>query len=250
MGSKSRIANYIVPIIQEEINKNKIECYIEPFVGGSNVIDKIICKEKIGCDLDPYLIALLKRVQVGAPLYDNVDKKLWDEAKKECDTNYFYSEKFEPWQIGCIKYLASYNGRGSFEAGFAKDGIEHLKNGKKRERHYYQEAKANLLKQASKEQFQNIDFEFCDYRNISLGDRCLAYCDPPYLNTKQYENSKDFDHEEFWETMRWWSKDNIVLISELQAPDDFECIWKMDVSRSIKAQDKSRAIEKLFRYKG
>jgi DNA adenine methylase len=34
MGSKSRIAKYIVPIIQKYINENDIAMYIEPFVGG------------------------------------------------------------------------------------------------------------------------------------------------------------------------------------------------------------------------
>ena len=44
MGSKSRIAKDIVPIIQKCINDNNIDIYIEPFVGGANIIDKIKCK--------------------------------------------------------------------------------------------------------------------------------------------------------------------------------------------------------------
>lgn len=35
MGSKSRIAKYIVPIIQKCIDDNGLEYYIESFVGGS-----------------------------------------------------------------------------------------------------------------------------------------------------------------------------------------------------------------------
>lgn len=34
MGSKSRIAKYIVPILQECIDSNHVTTYIEPFVGG------------------------------------------------------------------------------------------------------------------------------------------------------------------------------------------------------------------------
>ena len=48
--------------------------------------------------------------------------------------------------------------------------------------------------------------------------------------------------------MRKWSKNNIVIISEENAPDDFMCIWEKPVSRSIKAADKSKSIEKLFVY--
>ena len=45
MGSKNRISKYIVPIIQSYINDNT-NCYIEPFVGGANMIDKIQCDKK------------------------------------------------------------------------------------------------------------------------------------------------------------------------------------------------------------
>lgn len=34
MGSKSRVAKYIVPIIQDCIGTNNITTYIEPFAGG------------------------------------------------------------------------------------------------------------------------------------------------------------------------------------------------------------------------
>lgn len=47
MGSKSRIAKDIVPIIQKCIDDNNLETYIEPFVGGANIIDKI--KNSFNC---------------------------------------------------------------------------------------------------------------------------------------------------------------------------------------------------------
>lgn len=34
MGSKSRVAKYIVPILQQCIDDNNITTYIEPFSGG------------------------------------------------------------------------------------------------------------------------------------------------------------------------------------------------------------------------
>ncbi len=57
MGSKSRIAKYIVPIIQQCIDDSHSDTYIEPFVGGANVIDKIKCWRRIGYDENQYLIA-------------------------------------------------------------------------------------------------------------------------------------------------------------------------------------------------
>lgn len=242
MGSKSRIAKYIVPIIQKYIDDSKATTYYEPFVGGCNVIDKINCKVKFGRDANKYLIALLQHVQDRLPLYDSVSKDLYDKARTAFNNN--DTSEFEDWEIGNIGFLASYNGRW-FDGGYAKPGFEKTKNGE-RYRDYYREAKDNLLKQA--ENLHDIIFEVQDYIEANpLG--CIIYCDPPYENTKQYANAKNFDYKEFWQTMREWSKNNIVLISEQNAPNDFECIWEQEVSRSIKASDKSKSTEKLFKYK-
>ena len=59
MGSKNRFAKELVPIIQSYITEGT-KGYLEPFVGGANMIDKINCSKKFGCDLNEYLIELLK----------------------------------------------------------------------------------------------------------------------------------------------------------------------------------------------
>lgn len=64
-GSKSRIAKYIVPILQKEIDNNIIKLYVEPFCGGCNIIDKIKCERRIANDINPYLIDLLGHVSRG-----------------------------------------------------------------------------------------------------------------------------------------------------------------------------------------
>ena len=65
VGSKNRISKYIVPILQDCIDKNSIEIYYEPFVGGANLIDKIHCKERIGNDIHPQLISMFNELQKG-----------------------------------------------------------------------------------------------------------------------------------------------------------------------------------------
>ena len=42
------------------------------------------------------------------------------------------------------------------------------------------------------------------------------------------------------------SERNIVLISEHNAPDDFECIWSQEVKRTIDNNKRVKAVEKLF----
>lgn len=239
MGSKSRIAKYIVPIIQKYIDNNETDNYYEPFVGGANVIDKIKSSHKYASDLNPHLIALLTHVRDDGRLYEAVSKSLYDKAR-----NAFYSgdtSEFENWQIGNIGFVASYNGRW-FDGGYAKSGYEKTKNGV-RYRDYYKEASANLLKQAPN--LKGITLRACDYRNAHPKG-FVVYSDPPYAGTKQYANAQMFDYDEFWSIMREWSKSNIVIVSEQSAPRDWTSIWEHKVNRSIKATDKRMVTEKLF----
>lgn len=248
MGSKQRIAKHIVPIIQKYINENDIHFYLEPMCGGLNVIDKIKCDRKFAYDLNKYIINLFIHVKSGGKLPDVITKDLYDMARKvwHMDND---PKIFEDWMIGCIGWLCSYNGRG-FDGGYSYDGYEHRKDGTVKYRNYYEERKRNLLKQFEQPLCRDIMFGISDYRKLDNMNNYVIYVDPPYQNQKQYANTTEFNHDEFWEVMRQWSKNNIVLISELHAPDDFECIWEQEVSRSIKAADKMVAVEKLFKWKG
>lgn len=59
IGSKRRLAARIVPHIQEAIKTTGFSLYLEPFVGGANVIDKVDAPYRIGADNQRYLVALL-----------------------------------------------------------------------------------------------------------------------------------------------------------------------------------------------
>lgn len=69
MGSKNRTAKDICPILQKCIDDNHATGYLEPFVGGGNIIDKIKCKNKYGSDINPYLIALLEKREMMRIVY-------------------------------------------------------------------------------------------------------------------------------------------------------------------------------------
>ena len=248
MGSKSRIAKHIVPILQKYIDENNITCYVEPFVGGANIIDKIKCEYKFGSDVNCYLIALLQHIQQGLPLLETVPKQLYDKVRSAYNNR--DTSMYEDWYVGNVGFLASFNGRW-FDGGYAKTVYEKTQNGL-RERNYYREAKDNLLKQSAN--LKDIDFAYANYKNLVLPPKevqCLVYCDPPYNNVKKFANSTHFDYKEFWQWVRDSTKDNnIVIVSELYAPDDFEVIWEQKVLRSIKPNDKRNVTEKLFIYKG
>jgi DNA adenine methylase len=60
MGSKNRISKYILPIISKELDNYTY--YIEPFVGGCNLIDKVD-GIRIGGDNNSFLISMWKGLQ-------------------------------------------------------------------------------------------------------------------------------------------------------------------------------------------
>ena len=62
IGSKNRLSKELAPIIQSYITE-ETKGYLEPFVGGANMIDKIKCNKRIGCDIHEELIALLQYSQ-------------------------------------------------------------------------------------------------------------------------------------------------------------------------------------------
>ena len=79
----------------------------------------------------------------------------------------------------------------------------------------------------------------------------VVYADPPYSDTTGYTSGK-FNSEEFWDYMRQIGKDNQVFISELEAPDDFVCVWERPFTRTLdrNKNNQFKVVEKLFTYKG
>lgn len=237
MGSKARIAKFIVPIIQQKIDESGKRIYIEPFAGGCNVIDKVKAERRIASDKNRYLVALFEHLQEGGELPEYITREEYNKVRANI-------KQFPAWYAGAVGFLASYNGR-FFDGGYAGYGKD-----KGRVRDYYRESKNNILNQMQQGGIAGIEFQARDYKEFTP-QGCVIYCDPPYEGTKQYGNAKDFDYTEFWEVMRKWSKhNNIVLISELSAPDDFITVWEKEVDRSMKAKEHFRATEKLFIWGG
>ena len=82
LGSKNKISKDLVPIIQSYITEDT-KGYLEPFVGGANVIDKIQCGNKIGCDIHKQLIALLNKAKDNVDdIPDIISEETYKEVKK------------------------------------------------------------------------------------------------------------------------------------------------------------------------
>ena len=226
MGSKNRLAKELIPIITADLEEGM--WYVEPFVGGCNMIDKVQHPLRLGADSNEYLIALLKYVQAGGVLPEHIDKDEYLRVKANPDG-------YDKWYTGFCGFIASRNG--VFFSTYA--GICNTKQG---ERNYLREKRSNLLKQ----DLSGIKLECCSYDELEIPDNSVIYCDPPYQATTGYKDS--FDSAKFWEWVREKSKaGNKVYVSEYTAPDDFKCIWEKELSSSLSNTSK-KSSEKLFIY--
>lgn len=230
-GSKRKYAKFIVPILQEELYKYRPTAFIDACCGGCNIIDKINYHTKIAIDNNPYLIELYKYAVKGGHLPTDITKEEFYERKANPDT--------EPlWRTAFVGIL------GSFLSGGFHKGYINLKEGSKRNQ------KIERIKnfQSQIPLLRDIHFLCKDINDLDVHN-CLIYIDPPYKGTSGYDNSKDFDYEKFWNTVRRLSKNNIVYVSEESAPDDFEAVWSLETKRTIKGNVKI-STENLFKWKG
>lgn len=234
-GSKNRLTKYIVPIIQKEIDKNNITTYIEPFVGGANVIDKISCENKVGSDINEELIALLRYIQEDNNISIAPSECSFEHYAEVREARRLKTEKFSKEYTALIGFCASYGGR-YFDGGYGRDA--------KGSRNIYAERLKNLKEQAP--HLDEIEFKSGDYRQYESMKSALFYMDPPYRGTKQY-STKFINYDEFYDFCRKLSKNNIVLISEYNMPPDFKCIWEKEKTVKQDVNKKGmKATEKLF----
>lgn len=235
MGSKNRIAKYLLPIILKD--RKEGQWYVEPFVGGANMIDKVD-GNRIGADSNEYLIAMWQGLQENKSRPYVIEKELYSKARDFFNkSNYSIFDKF---MIGWIGWMGSYNGR-FFDGGYSG----HLVG----KRDYITEQIRNTEAQISK--IKEVHFVYSSYDKLEIPNNSIIYCDIPYKDTKQYTSSKNFNHNNFWNWAREKSQDgHEVFISEYNAPDDFKCIWQIEVTNSMNTTKTYKPIEKLFKYKG
>lgn len=232
MGSKNRISKEISQIINNMIIDNNISTYIEPFVGGCNMIEHIRCDNKIGSDNNDYLISMWRDLQKGwlPPL--EISKEEYNDIKNNKD-------KYPQALVSIAGFCATYNAK--WFGGYA--GIVKTKTGIYR--NYYNEALRNIQKQIPK--IMDVDFRYGDYEQYTNVKNSLIYCDIPYQGTTQYGTCKNFNYDKFWNWVRNISKNNIVLISEYNAPEDFQCIWEKELTITLDKDSRRKNTEKLFK---
>ena len=238
VGSKNRLSKELVPIIQSYITADT-KGYLEPFVGGANIIDKIECNNKIGVDVHEELIELLKYAQQNE-LPETISEEEYSEVKNN-------KEDYPKWYVGLVGFCGSFGAKyfGGFARRYNKDGSLF---------DVPRQAINSLRKQSKLDGFKSVKFLHMDFRNLPK-DKIkgyVIYCDPPYRDTTKYQREQ-FPYEGFYQWCKDMSKDNVVLVSEYNMPEDFECIWekqhKISLGSGVNGKNDKNRVEKLFIYK-
>lgn len=227
MGSKSRFAKELLPIMLMDRGNR---AWIEPFVGGGNMIDKVQ-GVRIGADSNRYAIEALITIR--------------DNVLHLPKNNIEFTE--EDYEMLREDDTYKYKGYAGFAFSYGAKWLGGWRRDKLKKRDYVSEAYRNALKQSPK--LQGVSLLHKTYRQLEIPKNSLIYCDPPYEGTTQYRDQ--FNHSDFWEWCREMViKGHKVFISEYNAPDDFVCIWQKEtVSSLTKDTGSKKAIEKLFKHK-
>ena len=183
------------------------QSYWEPFCGACNIIAELTEIDfRIASDLDRSIISLLEAVQMGWEPPLSVSEEEYKRVRNEVDES-------EPLHAFC-KYGCSFGGKPW--GGYARSG----------DRNYAMNARNSLLKQASK--LRAVQFISGAYDELKVGA------------------GGKFDTSAFWDWVRYRSKESVVFVSELSAPEDFEEIWSKKLNDGLGAR---KITEKLFVWK-
>lgn len=256
LGGKQRLGKHIAPVLKDLWNKllkteefKNLNGYLEPFCGSCGVLKNMadISDNIQANDYHPDLIQMWIEVKAGTFVFPvSISEEEYFIAKALPSPNAHKS---------FVGFGMSFGGR--FFGAYAHKYI----NEKKED--FCKEMTSSLKHTAPL--IQNVIFTNNSYLELNPVNKFI-YCDPPYAyvkfpikyrrDTKKYDK---FDTDLFWETMRKWSENNFVIVSEIVAPNDFIEVWNMERHRSacnslktgkknVAVDDDFKSSEKLFVY--
>lgn len=229
MGSKTRIVKDILPIMLK--HRRKDDVWVEPFVGGGNMIAHVD-GDRIGSDYNIHSINALIMIR---DFLNDIPK-----TAKEFDKD-DYIEMKNRYKNGETSPLMGYIG---FTLSFGSILFDSWATNTK-DRDYVKQAYNSAVKQSGG--LKDVKLIHCSYDELEIPKNSVIYCDPPYSGTRKYKGVPKFDSYKFWGWCREKSKTHIVFITEFNAPDDFVCVWNKEHISSLDSKNGSiTAVEKLF----
>lgn len=224
MGSKRRVRKEILKAV--EPHREPGQTWVEPFVGGGNMIEAVE-GPRIGADVNPNVIEALEIIR---------DQADWlPKNNKE-----FTEDDYKKVKAGADCWFRSFAG---FAYSFGAKWLDSFcKNAKGDD--YVARAYRSALKQQPL--LQDVKLINCSYDRLVLPPNSLVYCDPPYAGTTKYKGVDDFDSAKFFGWCQQKVKEgHTVFVSEYSAP--FTEAWSKTIKTTLISKEKPKdRIEKLF----
>ena len=232
-GGKSRLAMEIHDTIIEIENRliGKQQSYFEPFSGAMSVGFEFASDVKNGsqrtinvCDFNESIINLWRGLKNGELPPKYVSEIEYNDYKNgNSNMKAFVGSTYSY----CASMFGSYRGRLQSTEQTKKSGLSCYNK---------------LMKFVPLLEHVNI-MDSSNYETFKPNSMTI-YCDPPYNTKNNHTNTflNNFNHENFWETMRIWSKTNLVFISEVSdnVPDDFQIVWTKTLRRNFNIKNSSK----------
>lgn len=224
MGSKRRLVKYLLPIILKD--RRPDQWYVEPFMGGCNMLCEV-SGNRIGNDLNHYMAAMWEAlVYKGWEPPEFISEDFYDDIKVNKDLH-------PPELVGFAGVAVTFGSKWFSTYARNNRGVNYAMEGRRKLHLQIEKLKGVIFKSES-------------YDALNIPDKSIIYCDPPYAKTAKYKDS--FEHSAFWNWCRnMEGMGHDVFISEYAAPQDFECIWSMEMSTNMKAEKSIKSIERLFK---
>lgn len=215
LGGKYRQGKKIAEIVEKLIEPQ--QAYFEPFCGALSsalAVSKKVNNLLILSDKNEALITMWQYAIDGYEFPSEVSEGLWRR----------YKENQNPKDP-----LTAFIGCGCAFSGWWFETYAR-KNDKKRGviRNTASESKRSIARKIEQLKKTNYFIACKDYRDYKDIRGQFFYLDPPYAHRKQHNFQRGcgkFDSKEFWDFARELSKNNCVIISEFEVPEDFTVLY-------------------------
>lgn len=233
-GGKARCAKEIAEIISAQPHDPRA-VFVSLFCG-SGAVEAAVTgfNKKRLSDLNRYTVAMLKDASNGRTFPCEISEAEYERLKTEVKGGLCKDKAL----AGAVGFGCSFGGK--FFSGYARDP-----SGKRK----YAQSTKNTLERTG-ELLRGAEIFRSDYKSAKIGCWDIIYCDPPYKDTSEVKGTPPFDSQAFWDWARIASLQNLIFVSERQAPDDFVCVWQKGIrAHAFSGNRDELRTEKLFVYK-
>ncbi len=241
MGGKFRQSKAICQVLKPFINKDTV--YVEPFCGGmwsaTRVMKELNPQKSVLNDINkPLMLLWNKCIEDGC---DWLPVKS-EEVEREYPKYRILQDENDP--------LTAWYGIALSFGGKWFGGVARYSKGRKEES--YEAERKSMYNKIDILRTHTHTLINKSYKDMSIPNGAVVYCDPPYQGRTKAHHFNDFDYDEFWQWVREFSKRCIVFTSCFECPSDFEVVynWGDTVVRHLNSKGSDGTCEILVRWKG